>query len=83
MLEGWSTTRTYNIHYNEVGGVTNGYFKVEVRGVSGLKLLMTPSSHVLGMLVDALERVQTTKIEVRYIPSTFYTYPSQNTPPVI
>lgn len=55
MPEGWSIIRTYNIQHYEVGEVTNGDFKVEVCGVSGLELLMTKSPHVLGMLVDVLD----------------------------
>ena len=36
MSEGWTIIRTYDIHQDEVGGVTNGCFKVELRGGLGL-----------------------------------------------
>ena len=55
MPKGWSTIRTYDIHHNDVGRVTNRCFKVEVCGVSGLKLLMTPPTYFLGVLVDVLD----------------------------
>ena len=55
MREGWSNIKTYNIYHNKVGGVTNSCFKVDVHGISGLKLLMKPLQHVSAMLVAVLD----------------------------
>ena len=58
MPKGRSTVRMYDICHNEVGGVTNGRFKVEFHGLSGLKLVMTSPPHVSGMLVDVLDPLE-------------------------
>ena len=55
MPEGWYNIKTYNIHHHKVGGITNSYFKINAPGISGLKLLMTPSPHVSAMLVDVFD----------------------------
>ena len=45
----------YTVRHNEVGGVTNGKFCVEVRSVLGIELSRLPASHVAGVLGEALE----------------------------
>ena len=55
MPTGWSTLKTYVIIHEQVGGVTNGRFDVEVRSSLGRKVVMTPPPHVSGMLVDVLD----------------------------
>ena len=55
MPTGWSTVETYVIQHEQVGGVTNGRFTVEVRSFLGCKVAMTPTPHVSGMLVDVLD----------------------------
>ena len=53
----WKISHSHIVRHDEVGGVTNGKFEVEVRSLVGIELSHRPVSHVAGALGEALDEL--------------------------
>ena len=54
---GWKVSHSYNVHHNEVGGVTNGKYGEQVKSVLGIELSRLLASHVAEVLGKALNEL--------------------------
>ena len=55
MPKGWSELRRYFKTHDEVGGVTNGQFQIEVRSIVRMDVPLLELPHVSGLLGDTLD----------------------------